>query len=249
MADIAVELELAAARFADRLVAVPDPTAKAGTLDWSVHDLGAHVAAGSEAYASMAAGERTPLDRMERMPEIGPELIAREASTSIEELADRVRAGSARLAKAVEAAGGDAVPFYEHTFPGPVVGGLFLAELLVHGFDLGVPTLSEDGAALAALAVPNILPLVLKPGTPARTSIAFKVRRHGEVVVDVEPDRAVVGRAGGPVDARLSGRPVELLLTAYQRINPLGPMLKGRLSVTGRRPWRLRALQTRFDSA
>ena len=100
------------------------------------------------------------------------------------------------------------------------------------------------------MTVPTVLPLVVIPGTrPARTALAFDVRGHGEVIIEIDEDRAWVrDEPGTTVDARLSARPTELLLTAYRRMSPARPMVRGWLSVTGRRPWRLRALHARFES-
>lgn len=249
MPGIADQLTAAADRFADGVLAAPDLGARAGTQEWTVRDVAAHVAAGAGAYASMVAGDPTPLDRIARREEIAPALIASLAGAAPPELAELVRDGTGRLAELVRKAGDDELPFYEHRVPAPVLGGLFLSELLVHGDDLGRLPIPPPAAATAVLAVPHVLPFVVTPGRPERTSIAFRARGYGEVMVEVDRDRAWVAEPGGRVDARLSGEPVALLLAAYQRVTPLAPMLRGRLAVTGRRPWRLRALQTRFETA
>jgi uncharacterized protein (TIGR03083 family) len=248
---IADELEAAGARFADALAAVPDPSAQAGTLDWSVHQLGAHAATGVEAYGQMLRGQPSFLTSLGDRTALGAAKLAEEADTPVAELVARIRSGSEDAAATLrKAAPGDRLPFYEHELAIGAMGGLLLAELLVHGVDLAGIPIPPRAAAVAALTVPTVLPhIVIAGARPAHTSIAFVARGHGEVVVDIDPAQARVREvSGGKVDARLSAEPVDLLLVAYQRVSPLRPMLRRRLSITGRRPWRLRALSTRFES-
>ena len=248
---LADEIEAGGARFADALAVAPDPAARAGGLEWSIHQLGAHAATGVEAYALMVRGEPSFLTTLSRREDLCWEAMEREAATPVDDLVTRIRTGSADIAATLRAARlGDRLPFYEHEMAIETIGGMLLAELLVHCHDLAGLAPPERAAALAGLVVPTVLPLVAIPGgKPQRTSIAFKVRGYGEVVIDVDQDHAWVrDEPGGPVDARLSARPPELLLTAYRRMSAAGPLLRGWLSVTGRRPWRLRALYTRFES-
>jgi uncharacterized protein (TIGR03083 family) len=247
-AALADRLEAAADRFVDALVAAPDASAGAGTLEWTVQQLAAHLATGAPAYTAMLRDEPSHLTDLRQREAAGIAAIAAEAGTPVGELADRIRASVKEFAELLRPlAADDPIRFYESHLPAAVVGSLFLNEFLVHGHDLGV-AIPADDAALSAPPAFEVLATLVKPGKPERATLAFHVRGHGELVLEVDAGRAWVRAAGKPYDARLSAEPVTFLLTAYGRLTPLRPMLQRKLSVTGRRPWRLNALKTRFES-
>ncbi len=197
----------------------------------------------------MLRSEPSHLTDLSRREEAGAAASAAEAGTPLGERAERGRAAATRFAELLRSTGSDDhVPFYEAQLPAAVVGALFLAELLVHGHDLGVPV-PADAAALAGPPALAVLPMVVKPGKPARATLAFRVRGRGEAVIAIDGDVARLRPAGTPYDVRLTAEPVTFLLTAYGRVSPLRPMLAGKLAITGRRPWRLKALQSRFETA
>lgn len=246
------EIEAAAARVARALRAEPDPGRQLQAVDWTVHQLAAHLATGAEAYAAMARGEPTFLTDLDRREELGRAAIAAEAGTPAPELAGRIESWSGELARALRRLDPAApVRFYAGTVPAARLGALFLAELLVHGHDLGGVDLPPLAAGHAALGAVSVMPFVVRPGRrPRRARIAFRATGVGEAVVDLDGDTATVagGAATGPIDVRLAADPVTLLLTAYGRLSPAAAMRRG-LRVSGRRPWRLRALRTRFEPA
>jgi uncharacterized protein (TIGR03083 family) len=246
---LADHIGTAADRFAAALEAAPDPAARAGTLSWTVHQLAAHLGTGIPGYLAMLRGDATHLTDLSQREAAGAAAMAAEVGTPIGELAERVRSGSAAFAELLRSkAPDDPVPFYDRQQPASVVGALLLAELLVHGHDLGLPV-PADAAALAGPPALEILPMLVKPGTPRRAALAFRLRGHGEAVVEVDEDAARLQPAGTTHDVRLSAEPVTFLLACYGRVSPLRPMLTGKLSVTGRRPWRLGALRSRFETA
>jgi uncharacterized protein (TIGR03083 family) len=249
--DVADELEAAGDRFATALVAMPDPSARAGTLDWSVHELGAHLATGVSGYAAMVRGEPTHLRSLATREEAGAAAIALEAATPMEEFADRVRGASKEFADHLRGfASDEPLRFYDSTLPAAIIGSLLLGELLVHGWDLDRAPIPPRAAAIAAPAALSVLPLVVRPGTtPRHATLAFRVRGHTDVVVTIDGDDVSVDNGAHKVDVRMSAEPVTFLLVAYERLKPIRPMLRGRLSITGLRPWRMKALRTRFEAA
>lgn len=247
IAEVTRALVLVADRFADGLVAAPDPAAKAGTLDWTVGQLGVHVAVGAELYAAMAVGAPSPLTTVGDRQAAAVEVLTEAGDLPVDEAAARLRGGIGQVVAAVQAAEGD-LPFYEHRLPPSVFGGMYLAEMLVHSYDLGGIDLDDAAVALAMSSVTRALPFVLRPGRPARACLALRPQGHAEVRIKVGPDSVLVGGAElGPIDAGLAGSAEALLLTAYGRINPALGLLRGKVRLVGRRPWKLRAMQTRFD--
>jgi hypothetical protein len=247
-AALADELEAAGQRFAAAL-AVAAPGARAGRLTWSAHDLGAHLATGIAGYHAFLRDEASHLTELAEREAAGAAAIAAEADTSMAELAARIADGARAFAADLRArAADDRCRFYATHLPAGTLGALLLNELTVHGHDLAI-AVPPRAATIGALAPLALLPLLVKPGTPRDATIGFDVRGHGGVVAELRGDVVELRSPGGPVDVRLSAEPVTFVLAVYGRASQARSMLTGRLSVRGRRPWRLRALQARFDTA
>lgn len=245
---VARELRAAAERVGAALRAA-DPAAPTA-IDWDARTLAAHLATGIEGYVHMLRGEPSHLDDFARRNEAGAAALAAEAATPMADLVERLEKGVAAFAAELEQLqAGDQVGFYATPLPAGTVGGIFLSELLVHGWDLAKLPIPPEAAALAAPCGFAILPMLVKPGKPERATLAFKLRGHGGLRVALDGMDVSVLPPDGPADVRLSAEPVTFLLTTYGRQSPTKGLLTGKLAVLGRRPWRLGAIQSRFDTA
>lgn len=246
---LADELEAAGQRFAAALETA-SPDERAGRLEWTAHQLGAHLATGIAGYHAFLRDEVAHLTDLADREAAGAAAIAAEAGTAMADLAARIADGSRSFAADLRLrAADDPCRFYATHLPAGTLGALLLNELTVHGHDVAGIRVPPRAATIGTLAPLALLPLVVKPGAPHDATIGFDVRGHGGVVVELHGDTVELRAPGGPVDARLSAEPVTFLLAVYGRASQARSMLTGRLSVRGRRPWRLRALQTRFDAA
>jgi uncharacterized protein (TIGR03083 family) len=242
------ELVAAGERNADTIERLPEPGARAGSLAWTRAQLAAHLAAGSEEYLAMASRRRTVLTAVDDRVAVNALVIEREAATPLAELADRLRTVTHRFAEFVEQHGDEPAGWYEHKVHPNVVAGLYLADMLVHSYDLGAADIPESAAAEACVAAPHVLPFVLKhSGRPRRATISLQPRGGEATIVSIDGATATVGHHEVKVDARVVADPVTLLLTAYGRLSPVQSMRRG-LRVSGPRLWRVRALQTRFET-
>ena len=196
----------------------------------------------------MASGQETVLTSVEDRAAINALVIEREQGTPLAALAQRLRSVTHEFAAFVATSARGNVGWYEHDVPPNVVAGLYLADMLVHGHDLTGARIPESAAAEACAAAPHVLPFVLKHGArPAEATISLRPHGLDATVVAIDGDTATIGVEPAEVDVRVVGPPSTLLLSAYGRLSPLRAMRRG-MRVSGRRPWRVRALQTRFET-
>ena len=183
-------------------------------------------------------------------PERDPRILA----SRIEQEADRLMEA---LAADASAGAGDGVSWLAgiETSPTGVVAHL-LSEMLVHGMDIA----RAEGrsfpipAAAARLFFETFFLDALQSPAVSR----FATERNGDGgelrwelrLRGTQPVQLVFGRgqlavdrtAAKAPDVRISADPGVMLLVMFRRISPLAPMLRGRLVVSGRRPWKLRRL-------
>lgn len=242
------ELQAAADRNAAAIERLTDPATRAGKLDWTKAQLAAHLAAGSEEYLAMASRRDTVLTAVGNRAAINDFVIERENRTPLSELAERLRTVTRAFVDFIAAQGDAPVGWYEHDVAPDVVAGLYLADMLVHSHDLVGADLPVRAAAEACKAAPHVLPFVLTPGTRPRAA-AISLHPHGlpPTVVSIDGNTARVHGNADHIDAKVAGDAATMLLTAYGRLTPLQSIRRG-MRVTGRRPWRVRALQTRFET-
>ena len=235
-------------RNADTIQRLTDPATKAGTLDWTKAQLAAHLSVGAEEYLTMAAGRSTLSTAVRDRAAVNAAIIERAAGTSLDELAEMLRAVTHQFAEFVAERGEQPVTWYEHQVPAPVIAGLFVADMLVHSYDLGGASIPDDEAAEALAVIAHVLPFMVKGGTrPNRATISLRPHGRDATVVVVDGDAVTVGAESKVIDAHVTGHASTLLLSAYGRLNTLQAMRRG-MRVSGRRPWRARALQTRFET-
>lgn len=242
------ELLAAADRNADTIERLADPDTKAGKLDWTKAQLAAHLAAGSEEYLAMVSRRDTVLKSVGDRAAINAFVIERESRTPLPELAARLRTVTREFADFVAGRDNAPVRWYEHDVAPEVVAGLYLADMLVHSHDFDGVDLAEGAAAEACRAAPHVLPFVLTPGTrPRAATISLQPYGLPPTVLSIHGDTATVGQGAEHIDAKVTGDAATILLSAYGRLSPLQALRRG-MRVTGRRPWRVRALQTRFET-
>jgi len=248
----------AAARTAALLRSAPDPARRVRRSEWSVGEVGAHLALAPMAFTEALAGDHRTV-----APYLGPgtfaERLAAVTSGTLELEASRDPAALAALIlERVDAflvasrsmAGGEmvATPWYgpQAGLPVATATALLVGEQLVHGWDLATTLgrawpISLPEAHLVIRMVTSMMPLAANPVTTVGLRAAFgvSVRRGGpRFVVAVDRGTVTVERWGSrPVDCHLSAHPVALVLVGYGRIGQWVPIARGRLSAWGRRPW------------
>jgi uncharacterized protein (TIGR03083 family) len=254
-------------RFCELLRVVRDPDARA-IGDWDIATVAAHVWVVSQVDTISALGDEPPADlaelvqfalaagvsdvaelnrlSLERVKERDPSVLADLIEERVDDLLQRSR----------NKTGEDKVDW---------LGGLqisvngvlshLMSEFLVHGYDIARAEGSRDwmippdsvvlffedfllAALRGAAQDERFLPDDARGTRPF--SVEMRVRGAAPVVIDFDGDRLTVeDHAAKPADVRISADPKTMLLVMYERIGPLGPLLRGKLSVGGRRPWRL----------
>jgi len=264
-------LEETASRLSQLLGSVGDPTRRA-VGEWSIGQTAAHVTTVCVLDSLWARGQRPPpgglrdlydqacATTLGRVSEINALTLEYERERDPRVLATRIEEEVAGLVHALAAAGED----HRVTWlagigatPTGIVAHL-LSEMLVHGMDMAraegrsfpIPAaparLFFETFFLEALQSPEVSRFAAQRG-PDGGELRWELRLRGSRPVQIVFSRGQVtldeAHARRP-DVRISADPAVMLPVMFRRINPMGPVLRGRLVVSGRRPWKLRRLMT-----
>ncbi len=249
--DIEVDLETilddveARAPFVVGLVrAGANSSAPVNGLDWTVGQLGAHLASGSDRYGRMAEGEAVVNTSVSERRTAIDSGIDEHLHETASEQADVVQTGTTRLVAALRGrSDDDRLPYYGMEVPPWLIAGMHLGELLVHGVDLArtyhrspeVP----DRAAYSAMLISSTLTSSALTPWGRKCSMVLGTDAHGHPPFVTALDNGevrVTHHSERPVDAWFGGSAADLLLAGYGRLGTLASLRTLRLR--GRRPYR-----------
>ena len=238
-------LAAAGSQFAGMLRLGPDP-ARPAVGEWSVGETAAHVAGSPLFFLAVARGETEP-ESLEEVAANNAAFLAAERERDPRALAERFADGERALLAYIDGVGGNPTVevFGGVTAPLSTLLAVELGEVLVHGYDIARAAglawaISPAHAAATAGGMLPLLPHMVDREAAAgrRAGLELRIRAGERVVLDIDDGVLRVSPSEGQsVDCRLSVDPVAYLLLSFGRIGPLRPMLQGKFSAWGRRPW------------
>jgi uncharacterized protein (TIGR03083 family) len=240
-------VEVTAQRAADLVRSLPDPSVRVPGLDWTVGQTAAHLVAAARYYPRYATGQAAPEATID-LADGNLERIAQVGERGLAELADQLIAETQRLLVLTA----DLAPDHRVAFHGgtsldlAAQTGILLGEFLIHGLDLArsVPRpwpINPDDARLVIAAATALLPRYVDPEAARGITVGYDVRIRGGPRFGLQlTDGAatVVPGAVGSVDCHISADPVAFLVVAYGRGSLWPPIIRGKLTSWGRKPWR-----------
>ncbi len=243
-------LVVSRARLSAVMRQVTDPSATAvGT--WTIGETAQHLSGSAEYWLAAIRGD-TDLERLDEVAASNARALAANPERDPRVLADRLDRGEDALVAFARQVDGDPTiaPFVGAEMPLSTVLGLELGELLVHGHDIARAAglawpIDPHHAQLTLQGYLPLFPYLLNRERAAGVHLALDLRVRGmrPVVVRIEDAILTVEDSRGqPVDAHLSAQPATYLLLTWNRISPWKPILRGQLTVWGRRPWRVTEL-------
>src|SRR6516162_5517435 len=226
----------------DRLIRTADPHARVPGLDWTVHQVVAHMLSVAHRYQAVAEGRDfrratypRELDEINRT-----ELDALMAP--IPELADRLNGLASVMDALFDTASNDRV--YE-VHCGALADGIaaqtnWLGELILHGRDVA-------RALMQFAEGPGYLRAGLPPGTDV--CAAFKLPGARSYLIHIHDGAIELRelRSTDRPDAILRAPASTLCDMMYQRIGPVTAARRGLMIVGGRRPWKALKLQSYLE--
>lgn len=220
--------------------------------EWDFTDLAVHISHALDAVNALAQGAGPIMDSIWDLGTMTKVLVGGEGKRPLGEIADRIQAGTTQFLDTVRRAGEAEVrtwfvPGSEYTVVNLTCH--VLNELTVHGYDLaraqGVPwpiershaALILDGFLLPTVSVVGTS-LLTPAGTKARAVFEIRVRGGGRWWFCFTGGGLTVTTARqARVDCHLSVDPEAFLLVSWGRIGQWGPILRGKLTAYGRKPW------------
>ncbi|HEV2069200.1 MAG TPA: maleylpyruvate isomerase N-terminal domain-containing protein [Acidimicrobiales bacterium] len=246
-------------RTGELLRSAGDGAAPVKGSNWTLGEVGAHMAVALVAFTLAVQGETDVLapyiprtdDFAERLRAVTSNTLALEPQREPGALGDLIERRAEDFLSATADRPGDqavATPWYgERTHLSVATAtAMLVGEQLMHGYDIARtirapwPISSED-ARLVIRGLTSMLPLVAKPAPAGGADSRYDIRIRGGPRFVVQRDKGKVTVEPSPSEAPccyISADPVAFLLVAYGRANQWGPVAKGRLVAGGRRPWR-----------
>ena len=216
-------------------------------LDWSVAELTAHLASLPGLYRrqhDIGAAFEAPDDWAQYSIDQRDGIPIDDLARTTEVLRSEVAGFLDELATAPDAPRW----LYACRTTGRHIAGSLLAELIIHGQDLGgltgmKPKLTTEQAAAALPDTMAIVPAFVDPERAAKVAGTYHMgfRGHGDWTFHIADDGSLTVEEGRPAkaDARLSADPAAFTLVSLGRVNQFVPTLTGRIVAYGRKPWRL----------
>jgi uncharacterized protein (TIGR03083 family) len=240
-------VEVAASQAADLVRSLPDPRRRVPGLDWTVGQTAAHLVAAARFYPRYATGQVAPEATID-LAEGNLDRIAQVGDHGLAELADLLVAETQRLLELTA----ELAPDHRVAFHGGTIldlsaqTGILLGEYLIHGLDLARSArrpwpIDPGHARLVIAGATALLPRYVDPDAARGVTVGYDVRIRGgpQFSLRVTHGAATVESGPvGPVDCHISADPVALLIVAYGRGSQWPPILRGKLTAWGRKPWR-----------
>lgn len=254
-------LAAAASRLVALLRAVPDQDAQSGVPEWTVGDVGAHLAAVYLAYTALVSpddavewedvlpsGEGTFVERITAMNSRSVTLFGGEERAKVPDFVAERGETFLRVTEGLPPDTPVSAPWYgEVPFTLATVTGLLLSETLVHGLDVArgarLPwSIGDDEARLVlGQSMPTMMAAALDPVKSRGVHIAFDLAIRGgpRLTVVVDDGTVTVTRDAPPraYDRRIVAAPATFLLVSFRRTPIWKAVASGRMRAGGRKPW------------
>jgi uncharacterized protein (TIGR03083 family) len=240
-------LERAGRRLVALLRTVEDPERPTIGLDWTLGQLGAHLAARTELLVGYLAGTATPEGAIADIAAHNAAQVRERAgepfATHVEQIAANVHALAERTKGHL---GTDPYPWYSGLTLDVATGtAIALAEVVVHGFDVarsvGAPwPIPADDARTALKASLALAPHYLDREAARGADVTYRLAIAGldRVRIRIADDALEVLPDGPSADCTIRARPAPFLLLGFGRLTPWRAALTGKVLATGHRPWR-----------
>ena len=241
-------LERTAPRFVALLRSGVDPDARVSP-EWTVQHAANHVAHYLPLYVDMVAGNGSPVAALEDLAVYNQRTAEAGGAPDLHELADQLEAGLRRLVEVFRAQELDrSVPWHGGgPMPLSSLAGLYVGELLVHGFDIAKACrrpwpIGREDAAVVVTALMPVLPLAVNEANARGFRAAYEVRLRGVAdarwLLVFDDGRLEIAPAGDrKPDCVVSADPTAYLLVGYGRKSPTVAALTGSIASFGRKPW------------
>ncbi|WP_406865043.1 maleylpyruvate isomerase N-terminal domain-containing protein [Streptomyces sp. HUAS MG47] len=254
-------LSTALQRLVRMLGEVTDMDAPAGVPDWTVGDVGVHLAAGYLAYGSTFTGDPMqweavvpPGDRPlgERVAAVNALSVSLVGSTERARLGEIVAERGEAFLRATKGLAPDTpvpAPWLGDgaTVPLDAATGTLLGECLVHGLDIARgarrpwPVDPDEARLVIGQSMPTMMPLAVNRERARGVRIAFDLAVKGgpRLAVVVDDGTVTVTRDALPrrYDCRITAEPTAFLLASFRRVPLWKVIATGRMRAGGRKPW------------
>jgi hypothetical protein len=243
----ALSVERNAARVTSLLASGLDPKHKVRGFEWTIGQLGTHLASGGLAYEDIANGVSSPYLDLDERAAMNAQRLEADVHRDLRDLADAIDDSIRKVLEAVRTRPADDVVEWHQGIPmgpRPFLGAM-VGELAFHGQDLartvGVPwPIAREDAFPIVDFVNLVTPHILEPAKTRdlTATIELRVRDYDTATYAFERSRLTVTPGGGEKpQVTMSVDAVAFLQVAYKRSTLTRPILTGKAVAWGRRPW------------
>jgi len=243
---VRTHLDHAATAVATRLRQIPDGSTKVPGLEWSASDLGAHLVTEARRFERFGKGGGDPFPADGGVADYNTNEIAEIGEADLGRQADMFEMDHAVFADhARQRSGSDPFTWFDLPISWAEAGCIYLGELAIHALDLARVMrrsykIDRDAAIQISYGLLSIIPSYVDKQAAHGFTGKFQLRLRGAVPVNLAFDdgKLTASLANGErADCKISADPEAFLLVGYGRISQWGPILRGKIIASGRKPW------------